>query len=84
MARMVKDKVASGDYATESEVIREGLRALRSQDSALENWLRTEGMAGYDAYHRSGKGQPATAVFAQLRERGVKGKRAGGHRTIKR
>jgi putative addiction module CopG family antidote len=70
MAKMVKDKVASGDYATESEVIREGLRALRGQDGALEQWLRTEGVARYDAYHRNAEsGRQAAEVFARLRAR---------------
>ncbi len=45
MARMVKDKVASGDYATESEVIRDGLRALQARDTAVERWLRDEVVA---------------------------------------
>ena len=70
MAQLVKDKVASGDYATESEVIREGLRALRLQDAALEQWLHTEGVARYDAYRRGeGAGRPAAEVFARLRAR---------------
>jgi antitoxin ParD1/3/4 len=78
MAQMVKNKVSAGDYATESEVIREGLRALRAQETALEQWLRTEGVARYDAYHRDPTGaQPAAAVFAQLRKRASK-KRGGG------
>jgi putative addiction module CopG family antidote len=42
MAQMVKDKVASGEYASESEVIRDGLRALAAQDAAIEKWLREE------------------------------------------
>jgi putative addiction module CopG family antidote len=84
MAQMIKDKVASGDYATESEVVREGLRALRSQDNALEQWLRTEGVARYDAYHRDGKGRPAAEVFARLRERATKKDRAAPRRTTKR
>jgi putative addiction module CopG family antidote len=70
MAQLVKDKVASGDYATESEVVREGLRALRLQDAALEQWLRSEGVARYDAYHRGDDtGRPAAEVFARLRAR---------------
>src|SRR5256885_11434474 len=69
MAQMVKEKVSSGDYATESEVIREGLRALRSQEGALEQWLRTEGVARYDAYRRNPTGRPASEVFARLRKR---------------
>jgi putative addiction module CopG family antidote len=68
MAKMVKDKVASGDYATESEVIREGLRALKARDSAEEEWLRSEGVARYDAYRRDPSvARPADEVFARLR-----------------
>jgi antitoxin ParD1/3/4 len=69
MARMVKDRVASGAYATESEVVREGLRALQSQEAAVEDWLRTEGVARYDAWHREPDGRPATEVFVALRAR---------------
>ena len=42
MAAMVKAKVASGEYATDSEVIRDGLRTLQARDAALEKWLREE------------------------------------------
>jgi len=42
MARLVKSKVQAGEYATESEVIREGLRALVARDRAIENWLHDE------------------------------------------
>lgn len=48
MARMVRDKVASGEYASESEVVRDGLRALQARDRALETWLRTEVATAYD------------------------------------
>lgn len=39
MANMVKEKVAEGSYASESEVIREGIRALLARDRAIESWL---------------------------------------------
>ena len=42
MAQMVKDKVASGAYASESEVIRDGLRTLVARDRAIEAWLREQ------------------------------------------
>ena len=42
MAGLVKSKVASGDYATESEVIRDGLRVLMARDRAMEHWLQTQ------------------------------------------
>jgi Arc/MetJ-type ribon-helix-helix transcriptional regulator len=65
---MVKDKVKSGVDATESEVVREGLRALDAQDAAIEAWLRTEGVARFDAYRSGrGRGRPAAEVFARIR-----------------
>jgi len=42
MADQVRSKVASGEYATESEVIREGLRTLLARDRAMEAWLREQ------------------------------------------
>ena len=49
MAGLVKSKVASGDYATESEVIRDGLRVLMARDRAMERWLQTEVGPAHDA-----------------------------------
>ncbi len=49
MADVVKAKVATGEYATESEVIRDGLRALLARDRALESWLATQVAPAYDA-----------------------------------
>jgi|SRR5579875_1091585 len=40
MAAMVREKVRTGAYASESEVIRDGLRALAARDRAIETWLR--------------------------------------------
>lgn len=39
MADIVKTKVAAGEYATESEVVRDGLRVLVARDRVMENWL---------------------------------------------
>ncbi|MGC5703570.1 type II toxin-antitoxin system ParD family antitoxin [Pseudomonas sp. NFXW11] len=49
MADVVKAKVASGEYATESEVIRDGLRALLARDRAVEAWLASQVAPAYDA-----------------------------------
>ena len=66
MAEMVRAKVASGEYASESEVIRDGLRALQARDQALEKWLRTEVAAAYD----EAKADPASLLDSeQVRER---------------
>jgi putative addiction module CopG family antidote len=42
MAEAIKAKVASGEYATESEVIRDGLRVLMARDRAVETWLHEQ------------------------------------------
>ncbi len=66
MAEAIKTKVRSGEYATESEVIREGLRALLNRDRAIESWLKNEVGVAYDAL----KSNPSRAVTAdQVRER---------------
>ena len=49
MADVVKSKVSSGEYATESEVIRDGLRTLLARDRAVEDWLRLQVGPAFDA-----------------------------------
>jgi len=49
MAEQVRAKVAAGEYASESEVIRDGLRALLARDRAVESWLRDQVAPAYDA-----------------------------------
>ena len=66
MAAQVRAKVASGEYASESEVIRDGLRALLARDRAVESWLREQVGPAYDAL----KADPSRAVTAdQVRAR---------------
>ena len=68
MAAMVKAKVASGEYATETEVIRDGLRTLLARDAAIESWLRGEVVKSYDEFAADpGIGIPADEVMARLR-----------------
>jgi putative addiction module CopG family antidote len=49
MADLVTLKVQQGQYASESEVLRDGVRALFARDEAIEQWLQTEVAAAYDA-----------------------------------
>lgn len=68
MAQLIKDKVAAGGYATESEVVRDGLRALQERDAAVEQWLKTEGVARYDAYHADpSRGLSAEDTWTELK-----------------
>lgn len=66
MADVVKRKVKTGEYASESEVIRDGLRALLARDRAVESWLQNQVGPAYDAL----KADPSRAVTAdQVRAR---------------
>jgi antitoxin ParD1/3/4 len=66
MADVVKAKVRAGEYATESEVIRDGLRALLARDRAVENWLHHQVGPAYDEL----KADPSRGVTAdQVRAR---------------
>jgi putative addiction module CopG family antidote len=58
MAGLVKSKVACGEYATESEVIRDGLRVLMARDRAMEQWLHNQVGPAHDAL----KANPSSAV----------------------
>jgi putative addiction module CopG family antidote len=68
MAAMVKAKVASGDYATDSEVIRDGLRAMLARDAALEKWLREEVVQSCKEYDADPSiGIPSDQIMDQVR-----------------
>src|SRR5437868_1254623 len=47
-AAFIDAQVASGAFASASEVVRAGLRALQERDAAVERWLREEVAATYD------------------------------------
>ena len=62
----MKAKVRAGEYATESEVIRDGLRTLLARDRAIESWLHQQVGPAYDEL----KADPSRAVTAdQVRTR---------------
>lgn len=66
LAELVRSKVASGEYATDSEVIRDGLRTLAARDRAVESWLRNTVASTYDAL----KADPSRALTGdQVRQR---------------
>ncbi len=71
-AAFIDAKVKSGHYASGSEVMRAGLRALQERDDAIERWLREQVASAYDAF-KSGKSRthPASAIFDEIRARHV-------------
>ncbi|SOY39847.1 antitoxin of a toxin/antitoxin system [Cupriavidus taiwanensis] len=73
MAQAVKDKVRSGEYASESEVIRDGLRALLARDRAVDAWLLQQVGPAYDAL----QADPSRAVSADDVRARLAAKQAG-------
>ncbi len=69
-AAFIDAKVASGAFASASEVVRAGLRALQDRDAAVERWLNTEVAAAYDEHKADpSKAVPAEQVMERLRAR---------------
>ena len=78
MAEALTERVTAGDYASESEVIRHGLRALFARDEAVETWLRSEVTASYDEL----RADPTRAISsADLRAPPVRAAHPTGHGT---
>lgn len=67
-AAFIDGKVASGDYASASEVVRAGLRALQERDRAVEAWLREKVAPTYDAMvNDPARGIDSKHVFDEIR-----------------
>ncbi len=60
LAGMVRSKVASGEYASESEVIADGLSRLLGREEELEFWLSHEAGPAFDAL----RADPSRALSA--------------------
>lgn len=71
MAEAIRVKVADGEYATESEVIRDGLRALFERERAVEQWLREQVV-------------PAAQAMAEKPERALTGAQVRAYLAQKR
>lgn len=68
--KYIDSLVEKGAYATTSEVVRAGLRALQERDAAVERWLREEVVPVYDAVQRSpDTAIPAETVLERLHQR---------------
>lgn len=67
-AAFVDALVQSGAYASASEVVRAGLRALQERDAAVERWLREEVAPTYDAMQADpARGVPGEQAFNRIR-----------------
>ncbi len=81
-ASYIDELVASGTYASGSEVIRAGLRALQERDAAVERWLRDEVVPVAAAMQADpGRAIPADQVFDDIRALHAERLKTAGHGT---
>jgi antitoxin ParD1/3/4 len=70
MAEVVEGKIKSGTYASVSEVMRDGVRALLEREAAVERWLREEVVSGHREYLADpAKGVAADAILGRIKAR---------------
>jgi putative addiction module CopG family antidote len=69
MAEFVRERVARGDYASDSEVLRDALRVLRERDRAVEAWLREQIVPAAQALRDNpGRALSADQLRAELKK----------------
>lgn len=74
-ASYIDELVAGGAYASASEVVRAGLRALQERDAAVERWLRDEVVpVAVTMQADPARAIPARKVFDEIRALHVKRK----------
>lgn len=77
-AAYIDELVASGAYASASEVVRAGIRALEERDAAVSRWLRDEVAPVYDAMQADpDRAIPLDDVVADLAARHSRRTKAG-------
>jgi antitoxin ParD1/3/4 len=68
-AAYIDQMVAKGAFASASEVVRAGLRALQEREAAVDRWLCEEVAATYDAMQSDpSRAIPAADVFDGIRQ----------------
>ena len=71
-AQYIDALVESGTYASGSEVVRAGLRALQEREKLVERWLREDVSSTYDSM----QADPSRAISAETVSRAVRSRHA--------
>lgn len=66
-AAFIDAKVESGDYASGSEIVREGLRGLQEDEAIVNEWLQREVVPAIEELEAHPElARPAEEVFAEI------------------
>jgi antitoxin ParD1/3/4 len=79
-AKFIDTQVRTGTYASASEVVRAGLRALQERDAAIGRWLSSDVGPVYDAM----KANPKRAISAKQAFAAVRAHHAAALKVAKR
>ena len=67
-AKFIDRAIERGDYASGSEVVREGLREMQEEQTILDDWLRREVLPTIkELEEHPERARPADEVFAELK-----------------
>ncbi|MDB5552005.1 MAG: hypothetical protein JWL86_1989 [Rhizobium sp.] len=70
LATRLKDKMESGRYASESDVIAESLSALDEREAEIESWMVNEVVPAHDRWMADpSRAVPIDEAFARLQAR---------------
>jgi Arc/MetJ-type ribon-helix-helix transcriptional regulator len=76
-ADWIRGKVRDGSFASETDVVKHGIEALREDDSELEAWLHNVGGQIYDRMRADpSRGIPAEEVLRRTEERRLLSKKS--------
>jgi antitoxin ParD1/3/4 len=78
LADMVHTMVRSGQYATDSEVIRDGLRLIDARNRAVDAWLQNEVVPAYTKL----KADPTRALTGDQLSEGMAARRKARRQNI--
>jgi antitoxin ParD1/3/4 len=66
-AAFIDARVESGNYASGSEVVREGLRGMQEDEAVIDDWLKREVLPAIEELEANPElARPAEEVFAEI------------------
>lgn len=69
LLEIVREKVRSGEYSSESDVVRDGLISILERDQDIEAWLTSEVAPTFDAYMADrNRGLPLAEAEAEIED----------------